>query len=85
MTKEEDQALSRPDFWDKRYAQGDGEQPTHEWFRSYKDLEPFLRSNLFEGKGFTPSDNPLILHLGSGDSVCLSTTHYHFMFWTGIF
>lgn len=71
MTKEEDQALARPDYWDGRYAQGDGEAPTHEWFRSFQELESFFRPNLFDIAGFTPRDNPLILHLGSGDSVSI--------------
>lgn len=63
MTIEEDRALSSPDYWDGRYAGGDG----HEWFRSYDDLEPFLRPSLFEA--FAPSSEPVVLHLGSGDSV----------------
>lgn len=63
MTIEEDQALSSPEYWDGRYAGGGG---GHEWFRSFDDLEPFLRPNLFET--FAPSGEPLILHLGSGDS-----------------
>jgi hypothetical protein len=63
MTIEEDQALSSPEYWDGRYAGGGG----HEWFRSFDDLEPFLRPNLFET--FASSGEPLILHLGSGDSV----------------
>ncbi|ROW08705.1 hypothetical protein VPNG_06375 [Cytospora leucostoma] len=63
MTIEEDRALSNPDYWDGRYAGGDG----HEWFRSYDDLEPFLRPSLFEA--FGPASEPLVLHLGSGDSI----------------
>lgn len=69
MTAEEDQALGRPDYWDKRYSTSDGEAPMHEWFRSFSELEPFFRNNLFGLQGSRAEDNPLILHLGSGDSV----------------
>ncbi|CAK7269381.1 hypothetical protein SEPCBS119000_003539 [Sporothrix epigloea] len=43
--------------------------PTHEWFRTYRDLEPFLQKTLFERPGCRPADNPRILHLGCGDSI----------------
>ncbi|CAK7566794.1 MAG: hypothetical protein SEPTF4163_004746 [Sporothrix epigloea] len=43
--------------------------PTHEWFRTYNDLEPFLRKVLFDRPGYRPVDHPRILHLGCGDSV----------------
>jgi hypothetical protein len=43
--------------------------PTHEWFRSYSDLEPFFAKVLFERPGCRPDDNPSVLHLGCGDSV----------------
>ncbi|CAK7275232.1 hypothetical protein SEPCBS57363_006575 [Sporothrix epigloea] len=43
--------------------------PTHEWFRTYSDLEPFLRKVLFDCPSYRPVDNPRILHLGCGDSV----------------
>ncbi|KAF7544346.1 hypothetical protein G7Z17_g10026 [Cylindrodendrum hubeiense] len=69
MTVEEDKALGRPDYWDSRYAKSDGDDPTHEWFRSFADLEPFFHKNLFETQGVKAEDAPLILHLGSGDSV----------------
>jgi len=70
MDASTDQALSYASYWDERYLQSDGSAPTHEWFRSFSALEPFFTSNLLESEGFTPSDHPLILHLGSGDSVC---------------
>ncbi|RSL99066.1 hypothetical protein BHE90_005198 [Fusarium euwallaceae] len=69
MTVENDQALSHSEYWDERYSKSDGAAPTHEWFRSSDDLEQFFQKNLFEADGLKPSDNPLILHLGSGDSV----------------
>lgn len=75
MTVEEDQALSHAEFWDARYLVRDGEsreKPTHEWFRSYDDLQGYFQRHLLEAEGFEPEDNPLILHLGSGDSVCTS-------------
>jgi hypothetical protein len=65
-----DQVLSHASFWDERYSQLDGSSaPTHEWFRAFSDLEPFFKSNLFTVPGLTPPDDPLVLHLGSGDSV----------------
>lgn len=74
MTVEEDQALSHPEFWDARYVEGDGETPTHEWFRSYDELSGFLSTHLIEAEGFKPEDDPLILHLGTGDSVGAGST-----------
>ncbi|OAA65303.1 Methyltransferase type 11 [Niveomyces insectorum RCEF 264] len=65
---ENDEVLSRAEFWDERYAKTDGEAPTHEWFRSFDDLEEFFQKVLFQSAGRRPDDNPLILHLGSGDS-----------------
>lgn len=56
-------------YWDDHYSKTDGEKPTHEWFRSFADLEPFLQKFLLDSPGRRPDDNPLILHLGSGDSV----------------
>ena len=67
---ENDEALSHPEYWDERYSKADGEAPTHEWFRSFGDLEEFFQKVLFQSAGRTPDDKPLILHLGSGDSVC---------------
>ncbi|KAH0289583.1 hypothetical protein M436DRAFT_55093 [Aureobasidium namibiae CBS 147.97] len=59
-------ALSTSEYWDLRYAQADGENATHEWFRSFSTLLPFLQSNLFDVR---PVDQkPKILHFGSGDS-----------------
>ena len=66
---EEAEALATPNYWDDRYAKSDGEHPTHEWFRSFEALESFFTRHLFEPCG--PNRNPRILHLGSGDSVCL--------------
>ncbi len=65
-----DEELSKASYWDGRYSQADGTAPTHERFRSYDALEDFFLVNLFNTAGLTASDNPLILHLGSGDSVC---------------
>jgi len=64
---EEGKALATPEYWDSRYAQSNGEDPTHEWFRSYEALEPFFKENLFATK---PAEQaPRIVHLGTGDSV----------------
>lgn len=61
--------LSTPEFWDNRYVAADtaSNQPTHEWFRGFKSLRPWLSKHLLEAK--STESNPTILHLGSGDSV----------------
>jgi len=67
LKREGEGALSTSEYWDLRYAQADGENATHEWFRSFSTLLPFLQSNLFDVR---PVDQkPKILHFGSGDSV----------------
>lgn len=66
-----DEVLSRTSYWDERYSHSDGSSPTHEWFQSFAVLEPFFASHLFDVPGLTPRDRPLIMHLGSGDSVRL--------------
>jgi hypothetical protein len=64
---EEGKALATPEYWDSRYAQSNGEDPTHEWFRSYEALEPFFKESLFATK---PAEKePRVVHLGTGDSV----------------
>lgn len=65
---EENERLAHPSFWDQRYAQAEGDRPTHEWFRNFAELEAFLDRRLFQTR--SPNTNPRILHLGSGDSVC---------------
>ncbi|KAH8602293.1 S-adenosyl-L-methionine-dependent methyltransferase [Bisporella sp. PMI_857] len=62
----DDRQLSDPNYWDQRYKTSDGGAPTHEWFRSFADLEPFFARNLFVVR--KAEDDPRILHLGSGDS-----------------
>jgi hypothetical protein len=64
---EEGKALATPEYWDSRYAQSNGEDPTHEWFRSYEALEPFFKENLFATK--PAEQEPKVVHLGTGDSV----------------
>ncbi|PNY23945.1 Uncharacterized protein TCAP_06115 [Tolypocladium capitatum] len=64
--EEELKRLAHPDYWDERYAGSESEKPTHEWFRTYTDLLPFLEPKLFQWRG--PETDPRILHLGSGDS-----------------
>lgn len=67
LKREGEGALSTSEYWDLRYAQADGENATHEWFRSFSTLLPFLQSNLFDARPV--EQNPKILHFGSGDSV----------------
>ncbi|KAI2466295.1 S-adenosyl-L-methionine-dependent methyltransferase [Annulohypoxylon bovei var. microspora] len=62
----ENERLAHPEFWDQRYAQADGDRPTHEWFRTFGDLESFFNQRLFKTRN--PDSNTKILHLGSGDS-----------------
>lgn len=69
MAEQDLQALTHPQYWDAHYVDGDGATPTHEWFRSYEDLSPFLTTHLLEAEGCKPEDKPLILHIGTGDSV----------------
>ncbi|KAG7409949.1 EEF1A lysine methyltransferase 4 [Fusarium oxysporum f. sp. rapae] len=69
MTIAEDQQLGLSEYWDSRYAMSNNNDPTHEWFRSFSQVLPFLQKNLLEQPGRTAQDNPKILHLGSGDSV----------------
>src|ERR1700753_2179234 len=61
--------LSTPAFWDNRYSTADtsSNQPTHEWFRGFESLRPWLSKSLFEVR--PAEQNPFILHLGCGDSV----------------
>lgn len=66
MSEEEIEALKTPEYWDERYAKSDGKEPTHEWFRTYSDLEPFFQKHLFAK--YDPAQCPKILHLGAGDS-----------------
>lgn len=69
MIVAEEQQLVHAEYWDGHYATSSSDNPTHEWYRSYTDLEPFFQKNLIGAPGFTSHDNPRILHLGSGDSV----------------
>ncbi|CAJ2504756.1 Uu.00g121500.m01.CDS01 [Anthostomella pinea] len=63
---DENEKLSHADFWNQRYAEAEGDQPTHEWFRSFQDLEAFFDQKLFGTR--PPETAPRLLHLGSGDS-----------------
>lgn len=62
--------FAKAEYWDEYYTKsGHGEEPLHEWLRSFAQLEEFLRPALFDIPSLSGQDNPLILHLGSGDSV----------------
>ncbi|CAO2657779.1 Nn.00g039050.m01.CDS01 [Neocucurbitaria sp. VM-36] len=64
---DEGAALGHASFWDERYSKAeDSSKPTHEWFRDFASLEPFLSKQLFAVR--EPASKPKILHLGSGDS-----------------
>jgi EEF1A lysine methyltransferase 4 len=69
-----DRALSTAEYWNDRYAEVSGPNGhVHEWLATFADLESFLDTRLFTRPGSRPEDNPLILHLGSGDSVSSTT------------
>lgn len=67
MQTAEIKRLAHSDYWDERYAEVGPEEQVHEWFRSFNDLRPFFNQHLFEMRG--PETAPVVLHLGSGDSV----------------
>ncbi|KAI3319360.1 S-adenosyl-L-methionine-dependent methyltransferase [Xylariaceae sp. AK1471] len=70
--------LVHPAYWDSRYQETEPGQQLHEWFRSFSDLEEFLRPNFFQA--YPAESNPRILHLGSGDSTVpqdLAEKGYH--------
>jgi hypothetical protein len=67
---DENERLAHADYWDERYAQTGGDGQVHEWFRSFNDLSEFFARHLLQTRG--PETAPRILHLGSGDSVCIS-------------
>lgn len=57
--------LGFPEYWNRRYENASKcENATHEWFRSFEKLRPFLEKELPD-----PKLGPRILHLGCGDSV----------------
>ena len=58
--------LGYPEYWDRRYATRPNESllSTHEWFRTFEQLRPFLEKQLPAA-----GSSPRILHLGCGDSV----------------
>ncbi|KAI0446339.1 S-adenosyl-L-methionine-dependent methyltransferase [Xylaria telfairii] len=58
--------LAEPGYWDTRYNETQPGQQLHEWFRSFADIEDFLKLPLFQAH--SAESNPRILHLGSGDS-----------------
>ncbi|EPE34937.1 S-adenosyl-L-methionine-dependent methyltransferase [Glarea lozoyensis ATCC 20868] len=67
--------LAFASFWDKRYdvAETPNDQPTHEWFRGFDSLKPWLFKHLFNPR---PADlAPIILHLGCGDSTLPHDLH----------
>ncbi|KAL7944077.1 S-adenosyl-L-methionine-dependent methyltransferase [Trichoderma barbatum] len=69
MAINEEQVLAYSNYWDNGYSRSNGDAPTHEWYRSFSELEPFFQENLFGLQSLKAEDNPMILHLGSGDSI----------------
>ncbi|KAF2102820.1 S-adenosyl-L-methionine-dependent methyltransferase [Rhizodiscina lignyota] len=67
--------LAFASYWDKRYETGDhlDDQPTHEWFRGFDSLKPWLSKHLFDAR---PAErDPVIIHLGCGDSTIPHDLH----------
>ncbi|KAL7908230.1 hypothetical protein GGI35DRAFT_453654 [Trichoderma velutinum] len=79
MSVDEEQVLAYSNYWDSGYSKSNGEAPTHEWYRSFSELETFFQDNMFGLPRYKAETNPKILHLGSGDSVChyQSQIDYH--------
>jgi hypothetical protein len=63
MPKPNLEELSRPDYWDKRYVEGEDSE-TYDWLRRFDAIEPFFQKHLPPA-----SSNPRILQLGCGNSV----------------
>ncbi|KAK7206692.1 S-adenosyl-L-methionine-dependent methyltransferase [Myxozyma melibiosi] len=64
--------LQTKEYWDTRY-QKDGEAKTFDWFKTFKDLEPFFRKHISwdnEGTGSSLK----ILMLGCGNSALFLQT-----------
>lgn len=71
--RKEYRELATREYWDKYYAAAKkSNEKGHEWFRTYEQLKPFFAHNLFNREGLQVKDNPMILHPGSGESVCVS-------------
>ncbi|KAI9684943.1 MAG: hypothetical protein M1822_005592 [Bathelium mastoideum] len=63
------QELASPSFWNERYDIKDSRgqsEPSHEWFRNFDNLKPWLSKHLVHVR--PANQAPLILHLGCGDS-----------------
>lgn len=69
LVKQDDDIVTEG-FWDARYGNSSGDEPTHEWMGA-TSVQKLFQRNLFDVPGLRPEDNPLILHLGSGDSVSM--------------
>jgi hypothetical protein len=67
MTSPKDEIV-QAQFWDSKYVNSNGDEPTHEWFGA-SSVQKLFQQNLFDVPGLKPENDPLILHLGSGDSV----------------
>lgn len=62
LSKDSQSELSHVEHWDDRYCTTNPTQlGAHEWFRYFKDLEPFLEANLP-----AVAEQPSIVHLGCG-------------------
>jgi hypothetical protein len=70
----ETEELTTASFWDKRYdsppTDSSSTGPTYEWLRGFDSLKPWLKKHLFDVR--PAEQNPRILNLGCGDSVCVS-------------
>ncbi len=73
MSSAAQKELASSAYWDKRYAEEKSSgvekgEDEYEWFRAFAKLKPFLERHI------PPVQNdPKILHLGCGKSVCESS------------
>jgi hypothetical protein len=74
MGRDEDlKELAHPRYWDERYS-SERQSDSHEWFRSFEQLRPFLEHYLP-----SPSSGCHILHLGCGSSVIILFSRWFFL------
>jgi hypothetical protein len=78
MAKDSLAELAHPEYWDKRYAEKEGEE-TYNWLMKFELVWPFLKKHLPPPVGVDAKEKqedngdpggPKILHLGCGNSVC---------------
>jgi len=67
--------LAHPDYWDQRYRRSAADE-LFEWFKPFKSIEPLLTAHLPKPTQGDGEEQPRILHLGCGNSVCEFSVPY---------